>query len=799
MTTGMEMSGRGGDAILSRGAAGTVIGKPLRRKEDERLLTGAGEYADDVRLAGALHLVLVRSPHARARILEVDVTAARNLPDVAVFTAGDLPELESALPSFTEAASNPYTVHNSPPPQFALASGEARHVGEPIVAVLARDPYLAADAADLVRVRYEPMEPVTDPERAMTADSAQVHAGQSNVVGHLRWAVGDVDRAFRDADIVLEERFTYGRVSPMPIEPRTVCAQSDPRTRVMTIWAAHQFPYTLRDAVARFLALPADSVRVIARDIGGAFGSKAAVYPEDVLVPVLAHRLGTSVRWTQTRSEFLIGSHHGRDQLQYVRLAARGDGTVLGLELRIIKDVGAYHYFALIDPTNTVNHAPGHYKIPHVRAEGFCVVTNKVPVTPYRGAGRPEGVFAIERMMDLLARRVGLDPAEVRLRNTITPDAMPYHSGLIYRDGVAIVYDGGDYPAELRKALELADYQWLRREQQEWRRGGRYVGIGLASYVEAGGIGWPCEGAAVKVDEHGNVDVAIGVSSSGQGHETVFAQVCADHLGARYEDIRVHGGDTALMPYGFGTGASRVAVNTGNAVLLAAEAVKRKACHVVARLLECDSADVRIEEGRAFVVGAPMRALSLGDVAKAALRDQSLAVLGSPGLWDVKFYYPRTVTWSSGVHLAVVEVDPDTGAVTLLKHVIVHDCGTPLNPEIVEGQIVGGFAQGVGEALMERIVYDEAGQLLTGTMMDYAIPRAVDVPTPITEHLVFPTAENRLGVRGVGEGATGAAATAIANAVADAFEGGLRIVSPALVSARVRALVLEARGGGSRG
>lgn len=768
-----------------------MIGKPVRRKEDERLLTGQGRFVDDVVLPGLHHLALVRSPHARARVVAVDASAARALPGVSVFVFGDLAELATPLPTFVEPDSNPYCDFNSPPRQFALARDEVRHVGEPVAAVVAPDPYRAADAVELVRVRYEPAPATIDAEAAMAEGAPEVHRGHGNVVGHIRWEIGDVDRVFREADVVIAERFAYARVTSMPLETRAVCAQVDHGGGSVTVWAGHQGPYFLRDALAQILSLPADSVRVICPDTGGGFGPKFAVYPEDVLVPVLARRLGRPVKWVQTRTEFMQSSQHARDQIHDARLAARRDGTILGLEIKLVKDVGAYHCWALIEPSNTVNHLPSQYRIPSIRAEGFCVLTNKVPSSPYRGAGRPEAVFVMERLVDLLAGRLELDPAEVRLRNTVRADEMPYRSGLTYRDGVPIVYDGGDYPAELRKALELCDYDGWRKRQAELRAAGRRVGVGIATYLEAGGIGWPCEGASVKVDDAGNVEVLIGVSSSGQGHETIFAQVCAEHLGARFEQIRVRGGDTTLLPHGFGTGASRVAVNTGNAVMMAAEAVRAKASRVAARLLECGEQDVRVEDGQVFVAGAPMRAIPLGTVAKAALRDRSLAALGGPGLWDTKFYYPPTVTWSSGIHVAVVDVDPDTGKVTVLKYVMVHDCGRQLNPMIVDGQLVGGFVQGLGVALGEHVVYDGSGQLLTGSLMDYAIPRADDIPEIATEHFHFPTDLNPLGIRGAGEGPTGPPPAAIANAVADAFGGRLRITFPVVTAARVHALLRE--------
>jgi carbon-monoxide dehydrogenase large subunit len=675
-----------------------------------------------------------------------------------------------------------------------LARGQVRHVGEAVAAVLAGDRYQAADAAEAVRVEYEPGPAVVDTEAAMREDAAQVHEGQSNVVGRIRKVVGDVEQAFAGADVVVEERLAHVRVSSMALEPRAVCAAFDAEAEMLTVWAGHQQPFNLRAAVASFLGLPVEGVRVIVPDTGGGFGPKIAVYPEDVLVPLLAYRLRRPVKWIQTRTEFMQSSHQAREQLHQARLAASRDGRLLALDVQIVKDVGAYHYFSINEPTNTINHLPSQYRIPALRAEGVSVVTNKAASSPYRGAGRPEAVFVIERLLDRLARRLGMDPAEVRLRNLVRPEQMPYAPDLVYRDGVAVRYDGGDYPLELRRALDLADYHGWRKRQAELRRAGRHIGLGIAAYMEAGGSPSPGEWAAVRVDDEGRVVVSIGVSASGQGHETVFAQVCAEYLGARFEDIRVRGGDTTLVPHGYGTGASRVAVNTGNAVAMAAESVRRKACRVAARLLECGEGDVRIENGQAFVAGAPMRALSLGRLTRAALRDRTLGDLGGPGLWDTKFYALPTVTWASGVHVAVVEVDADTGRMTILKYVMVHDCGRQLHPVIVDGQVLGGFVQGLGVPLGERIVYDAQGQLLTGSLMDYPIPRADDIPEVVTEHLVFPTEHNPLGVRGVGEGPTCAPATVIVNAVDDAFEGRLNICDTVLTPARVRALIEEAGG-----
>jgi carbon-monoxide dehydrogenase large subunit len=770
-----------------------MIGQSPRRREDERLLAGRGRFVDDIRLPGVLHLALVRSTHARARLLRVDLGGARAQPGVLAFAAADLPDLDAPLPARGAETSNPYLVLDTPRPQRVLARDEVRHVGEAIAAVLAPDPYRAMDAVDAVAIDYEPLPAVMDADAAAHDGAPQVHAGQDNVVGRLRAVIGDVDRAFAEADVVVEDSLAHVRVSSMALEPRAVCAALDADGDNLTVWAGHQSPYALRAAIASHLGLSLEQVRVLAPDTGGGFGPKIAVYPEDVLVPALAHRLRRPVKWIQTRTEFMQSTHQAREQRHTARLAASRDGRLLGIDLTIVKDVGAYHVFSISEPTNTILHLPSVYRVPALRAEAVSVLTNKVASSPYRGAGRPEAVFVIERLLDRLARRVGMDPADLRMKNLVGPEQMPYAPALVYRDGAPVRYDGGDYPLELRRALELADYDAWRRRQGELRRAGRRIGLGIAAYVEAGGSPSPGEWATVRVDDHGQVAVLIGVAASGQGHETVFAQVCAEHLGARFDDVHVRGGDTSLVPHGYGTAASRVAINTGNAVALAAGSVKRKACRVAARLLECDAQDVRIADGRAFVTGAPMRAVPLARVAQAAARDRSLADLGGPGLWATDFYALPTVTWASGVHVAVVEVDPETGQLAILSYVMVHDCGRQLHPVIVDGQVMGGFAQGLGVSLGERVVYDDTGQLLTGNFMEYPMPRAADMPPVAAEHLEFSTDHNPLGVRGVGEGPTCAPAAAIANAVDDAFEGRLPIRDPVLTPARLRALIVEAR------
>jgi carbon-monoxide dehydrogenase large subunit len=737
-----------------------------------------------------LHLGLLRSPHAHARIARVDRQRALGIPGVvAVVAPGDWPELAEPIPELMEPGSlhNPYCDFNVAPPERALPD-EVTYRGEAVAAVIAESPYAAADGVEALAVDYELLPVVGDWEAAMAPGAPRVHRDFPNIIAHLKHELGDVEAAFAAADIVAEERHALPSLKSIPIECRGIAARWDAPTGTLTVWVTSQLHYLLRDTIAQLLRLPYEQVRVIARDVGGGFGPKASVYPEYLVVAVAAFRLRRPVRWIETRSENLLAQSHSGAQVHDVRIAARRDGTILGLDVKIYKDVGAYHHFEMVVPTNTVNHLPTQYRIPTLRAEGWCIATNKAQVTPYRGAGRPEATFTMDRVLDRVARETGLDPLEVRQRNIIPSDAMPYRTGLVYRDSVPVLYDGGDYPLMLRIATQRAGYKQWRQRQAELRQQGRLVGIGISSYLEAGGIG-PCEGATVKVDDTGRVNVFVGVNSQGQGHETTFAQVCAEHLGAAYDDVVVTGGDTALIKHGFGTGASRVAVNTGNAVMKAAVEVRRKIARLAAHLLEADEQDITVQESRAHVTGFPHRSLTFAQLGGRAYRHRAMDGMGGPGLIATEYFYPRTVTWSSGVHVAVVEVDPDTGRLDVLKYVIVHDSGVPLNPLIVDGQIHGGFAQGYGAAIGEQIVHDADGQVLSGTLMDYMVPRADEMPELEVEHLVFPTPENPLGVRAVGESGPISPPAALAGAVEDALDGGARVTRLPLTTEYIRSLI----------
>jgi carbon-monoxide dehydrogenase large subunit len=745
----------------ARPAPPEPIGASPRRREDARLLAGAGRYLDDLRRPGTLHLALVRSVHAHARVAKVAVDAARAMPGVvAAFTAADLPEVARPIPG-------PFggTPATRPFAQPVLARDVVRYVGEPLAAVVAEDPYRVADAVEAVVVDYEPLPPVP---RAGAADAAVLHPDwPDNAAAVARGAIGDVDAAFAGADLVVHERFRHPRLTAVTIEPRGVLAYRDPEADLLVVWSSTQNPYLVRDAIAVGLGWPAERIRVRAPDVGGGFGPKGSVYPEELLVPAVAVRLGRPVKWVETRREHFVATGHDRDQAHEARLALRRDGTILAIEDRFQADVGAYPIEGTGLTLNTVNHLPGPYRVPHYRSVGTSYVTTKTHNVAYRGAGRPEAVFVMERLLDVGARRLGLDPIELRRRNLVRPEEMPYRPGLTYKDGVPIAYDPGDFPAALERALALLGYDALRERRAAQAGASRRVGIGVACYVQGSGIG-PYEGAQVRVDPSGTVYVTIGVAAQGQGHQTTLAQICAAELGVPLEDVVVVAGDTQLFPIGMGTGGSRVAANAGPAVARTAREVRARAQEVAAELLECAPEDVRIEQGRVFVAGVPGRALSLGRVAHAAVRSKALRKTGEPLLQRCSYFYPDTVTWAFGTQAAAVEVDLETCAVRLLAYAAVHDSGRAVNPAIVEGQLQGGAAQGIGAGLGEELVYDDTGQLVTGSLMEYALPKADQLPPIPVALLDHPSAVNELGIKGVGESGAIPGAAAIANAVEDA-------------------------------
>jgi aerobic carbon-monoxide dehydrogenase large subunit len=755
-----------------------VIGASPKRKEDRRLLTGAGRYVDDLRLPAMVHLVLVRSPHAHARVLRIDATAALRLPGVlSVFTVRDAPELAASVPALIREPDWPAYVHP------VMAGERVRHVGEAVAVVVADDPYRAADGVDAVVVDYEPLPVAAAP---VVPAPAVVHDGwRDNRAGRQEAAAGDVARGFAEAEAVVEVRLTYPRVTGVPIEGRAVLAAPDAQSGRLTVWSSTQVPFNVRTAVASALDLPENAVRVIAPDVGGGFGIKGHVYPEDVMVPAVARRLGRPAKWVETRREHFLTASGDRDQVHVARLGVRRDGTITALETAFTRDHGAFPTLGGAMTANTMNHLVGPYRVPHYRARAENIVTNKSFGAAYRGAGRPEAALVLDRLLDRAARVIAMDPAAFRRHNLIRPEQMPFATGLTYRDGVPITYDPADYVAAFDALLARLDYPAWRKEQAARRGTSRPIGLGLSAYVEGTGIG-PFEGADVSVDPSGLVLVDVGVGAQGQAHETTLAQICAAELGVPLERVVVRGGDTDHVGFGMGTIASRVAAVAGPAVARSAREVVRKARLVAAEMFECAAADVIVAEGDVWVTGAPDHRIPLTRVARAAVRSKALANAGGPGLGACVFFYPNSVTWAFGAQAAVVEVDLEACTLAIVRHAVVHDSGRSINPMVVEGQIHGGTAQGLGSAMLEEVVHDGQGQLVTGSLMDYALPRAADFPTLDVVHVEFPSTVNELGIKGVGESGVIAPGAMIAGAVEDALSDyGVEITRLPVTPARV--------------
>ena len=780
---------------------GKYVGAEVRRREDPRLLTGRARFVDDLRVPGCLHAVILRSPHAHARLAGIRLDRARAHPGVVAAFAFD--DLAAALPALPAAGTPPAPLQARvgfqirPAPPTPLARDKVRYAGEPVAILVATDRYLAEDALELIDVDYEPLPAVLDVEAALRPDAPLVHeAWGDNVTVRFATGVGDVAAAFARAAHVVRERFHVPRYAGIPIEPRGLLAQPAPAGGGLTVWGSTQVPHWLQRTLMDALGLPAHRIRVVAPDVGGGFGTKCSIYPEDVLVPVVAVRLGRPVRWIETRREHLQSAMHSREQVHDVELALAADGIILGLRDRFLLDQGAYNPWGVVQPYNTVGHMLGPYRVPAASFEARAVVTNKTPHAPYRGAGRPEAVFVMDRILDVGARAVGLDPADLRRRNLVQPADMPYDVGLLYRDGHPLVYDGGDFPAALERALAAVGHPAFRAEQAALRARGIYRGLGVSCYVEGTGVG-PYEGATVRLDASGKVVVATGACSQGQGHETVYAQLAADALGVPLDDVTVIGGDTDAIAFGVGTFASRSLVLAGNAIAHAAGEVRTRLLAGAAVLLEASAADLDITDGQVGVRGAPGRAVPFARIVQASL--PTLAGPGpvAPGFEATTYQGTPTVTYASAAHVAVVEVDAETGAVRILRYVVAHDCGRVVNPLLVDGQIHGGVAQGIGGGLLEELVYDAAGQLLTGTLMDYALPRADEVPTIETIHLEWPSPRNPLGVKGVGEGGAISPPAALANAVEDALTPfGIRITEGPVTARRIAALLAGRRGQG---
>lgn len=764
------------------------MGQPVQRVEDQRFLRGQGRYVDDVAVGpGTLHAAVLRSPHAHARIVDIDVEDVLDVEGVhAVYTYDDLTgAMAEPLPLLIP---HPALTHGRT--QHALAKDEVNHVGEAIAFVVADDRYLAEDAVSRIRVTYDVLPPVVGVEAARAAERL-VHDGvPGNVAARLEQEVGDARAAIAASPHTLALDLTIERSACMPMEGRGTVARWEPDLGRLQLWTSTQTSTGVRAAVAVKLGLDLGQVDVITPDVGGGFGVKVVhPWPEELLVPMAARLLGRPVKFVEDRREHFISSAHERGQVQHVEVGFDDDGRVLGLDVEFWHDNGAYTPYGLIVPIITSTQLLGPYKPGAYRVVFESLYTNTVIVTPYRGAGRPQGCFAMERTMDAIADYLGKDRTEVRAANFIQPDEFPYDHGLLFQDGRALEYDSGDYPASLEKLKALVGWDDFPAFQAEMAAQGRRVGIGLACYVEGTGVG-PYEGAHVHVETTGKVKVATGLTTQGQGHATVFAQLVADELGCRFEDVEVVTGDTRRMPYAVGTYASRAAVMSGSAIHLAAKRAKEKALKVAAEALEVDAADLQVVDGVVSVKGAPDTSIDLGTLSvlsnplRYAFDEKSKAATqfsvgdpgkppvpedDEPGLEGKDFYSPPRATFASGMHAVVVETDPDTAEVTILKYAVVHDCGHLINPMIVEGQIHGGVAQGVGGALYERMAYDESGQLLNASFMDFLMPYVTEVPDGIEiDHLETPSPLNPLGIKGAGEAGVIPSAAVFAAAIEDA-------------------------------
>lgn len=748
-------------------AYATLIGAEVKRKEDPRLISGTGMYVGDLKLPGMHHVAFVRSPYAHARITSIDAEQARQQPGVvAVVTGRELQAWCEPMPVASSGEGGGQSDQKTMPrTHYALSVDRVRHVGEAVAAVVAVSPSLAADAAALVEVDWEPLPVVADVLKAAAPDAPRLFDDMSSNVEHVwRRKSQHFDDVFGQAARVVSQRMVNQRLSGISMEGRAVVAAPDPTSDGLTIWTSTQTPHQVRGDLARVLRLAENQVRTIAPDVGGGFGVKIGVYPEEVAMGALARRLNLPLRWVESRVEHMLATTHGRGQVADLEAAVQDDGTVTALRMRVVADLGAYPLAPGI-PNLTGMMAVGVYRIPEIDIEIQCVFTNTTPVAAYRGAGRPEAAYYIERMMDIIADELNMDPAEVRRKNFIPPDAFPY------KTPTRLTYDSGEYERALDKALEISNYTHLRAEQAQRRadpNAANLLGIGVACYVEMCGFG-PYESAQVRVEPTGTVTVTTGISPHGQGTGTTFAQIVAEQLGADFATIQVKHGDTATTPMGVGTMGSRSLAVGGTALVCAVEEVRAKARRIAAHMLEAAVEDIEFVEGRYQVKGVPDKALTLATIAKRAYSDKLPDDL-TPGLEAIHFFKPPDLIYPFGAHVAVVEVERDTGVVRLRAYYTVDDCGPRISPRLVTGQVHGGLAQGIAQALLEEIVYDENGQLLSGSLMDYAIPRASQLPDFVTDKTETPTPLNPLGAKGIGEAATIGSTPAIANAVADALK-----------------------------
>ena len=753
-----------------------LVGERVKRREDPRLIQGRGTYVDDIKITGMRHMAFKRSDIAHGKITSVDITAAAAMDGVeAVYTGADIAKILAPMPIGTPFPS---------PPHHAVAVDTVRYAGEPVAVVVAADRYVARDAADAIVVRYDRLPAVVDPELAMTGKPTLIHADFPNNLAVALVPSGTgvapdfsvidntaVDKAFADAEVVISQRMMNHRLVPNAMEPRGVIAHWEPGKESMTIWSSTQNPHILKTMIAAMNGLGQHQVRAIAPEVGGGFGAKINIYGEEYVASVLSKQLGLPIKWIEDRSEAFVATTHGRDIIGYIDIAARRDGKVLGLKMRLIADIGAYNMLLTAAiPTLTMLMANGTYDIPAIRTTLTEVFTNKTPTDAYRGAGRPEATYFVERAMDMLARELKMDPAELRRKNFIPSNRFPFQTQM------GAVYDSGDYEKALDAALKAANWKGLIAERDQARKDGRLVGLGLSMYVEVCGLGpssslptggW--EHGQVTVERDGRITATTGASPHGQGNETTFAQMLADQFGIPLEHITILHGDTGIVKQGIGTFGSRSQAVAGTALHLAGGKVKKKMAQFAAAMLEANEDDIVFENGSVGVKGAPASAKPFAAVAGYAYVPVPLPPGLEPGLSDEAFFEPANNTYPFGCHISMLEIDRETGEPTLLKMVAVDDAGNLINPLIVEGQIHGGLAQGIGQAMIEEAVYNDDGQLMTGSFMDYAMPRAIDFPRFELSATVTPTPVNPLGAKGVGEAGTLGSTPSIVSAAVDAL------------------------------